>query len=283
MVTEIMLGVLMVLAIVNIVLLETKHTTNKISNKYNKHIGEDKEYSTAVFQTRGFNSRKTDNDVTVGIPCVAYHLGYLHYTLTSVACQTVLPKKVIVSVSSFPKDKEFPTEFFYTNFPDLELKFIVTEEKQWASKNRNIIMDHCETEFLLMMDADDHMHPRRVEIIGKLFRDNPDKVLILHAWNKAQNIKFKSSTKDPIEFISYTRTEEDAFNVHEGHPNMRLPAFVDKNMYYKEDYDKRTLPEDLDFNRRSFKTFGDKVAIVNVSLTTYQYLNAPNELTVAFE
>ncbi len=113
--------------------------------------------------------------VTIGvaIPCYHGHIQHLKYTLDSIENQTRKPDMVVVScsgVSSTPYNQSDYT------FP---VQFITTENKQSASKNRNVAASYLDTDIISFFDADDQMHPQRLEVIERAFKEN-DIVLFLH-------------------------------------------------------------------------------------------------------
>ena len=118
--------------------------------------------------------------IGLAIPCYYGHIQRLYDLLESIEKQTILPDKVVVSSSStivFKYNKEY-------NFP---LEVIVTEDKQNASKNRNIAASKLnDMDYITFIDADYIMHPQRIEFLLKGFQTY-DSDIILHnyfEWTK---------------------------------------------------------------------------------------------------
>ena len=111
--------------------------------------------------------------IGVAIPCYYGHIQRLYDLLESIEKQTILPDKVVVSSSS---TSELTCDKIYS-FP---LEVIVTECKQNASKNRNVAASKLlDMDYITFIDADDVMHPQRIEFILKGFQTY-DSDIILH-------------------------------------------------------------------------------------------------------
>ena len=110
--------------------------------------------------------------IGVCIPCHADHLHLLLNCLQSIRQQTRLPDAVVVSVSSA------------TTCPTLPCTVIVRSERTCAGENRNIaarsIADTVDV--LTFIDADDVMHPRRIEMIEKHFTDHEELDYLVHSF-----------------------------------------------------------------------------------------------------
>jgi GT2 family glycosyltransferase len=124
--------------------------------------------------------------IGVAIPCYFGHISHLINLLDSIENQTCLPNKVVVSSSS-TKDKIQIKQYSFL------LEIIITEEHKNAAQNRNIAVSKLtDVDFITFIDADDIMHPQRIEILLKVFKEtNCD--IILHNYinneNKFQNIQ----------------------------------------------------------------------------------------------
>jgi glycosyltransferase involved in cell wall biosynthesis len=98
----------------------------------------------------------------VAIPCFCDHVPLLLQLLYSIEAQTRLPDRVVVSCSSTVGSVQTPQY----SFP---LTIIVTEDKKNAAQNRNIAINHLmDMDYVTFMDADDIMHPQRLEIIANV-------------------------------------------------------------------------------------------------------------------
>lgn len=112
--------------------------------------------------------------IGVAIPCFIKHIDRCLELLDSINNQTRLPDQVVVSCSSTEKAK-FPEQEY--KYP---VKVIVTEERKNASENRNIAAKLLDTDIITFFDADDIMHPQRLEIIEQAFKEGAD--IVLHGF-----------------------------------------------------------------------------------------------------
>jgi glycosyltransferase involved in cell wall biosynthesis len=115
--------------------------------------------------------------ITVCIPCYKYHIPKLKRCLDSIELQTIHPEEVIVSCSSSIKeDIPFANEYSF------QLQIITTTERKNAAQNRNIAAAAAKSKYVSFFDADDSMHPQRIEAIYTAFQKFPDTEIILHSF-----------------------------------------------------------------------------------------------------
>jgi hypothetical protein len=126
--------------------------------------------------------------IGIAIPCYFGHISHLTNLLDSIENQTCKPNKVVVSSSS-TKDTIETKKY---SFP---LEIIITEEHKNAAQNRNIAaLKLNDVDFITFIDADDIMHPQRIEILLKVFKETSCDI-ILHNYisnNNINNYKFEN-------------------------------------------------------------------------------------------
>lgn len=125
---------------------------------------------------------------TIGVAICAYkgHLPHLRALFDSIASQTRLPDQVVVRCSS-TSAAEFPYDPAAYPFP---LECIVCEEYQTAAQNRNVAARRLTTDLVSFMDADDRMHPQRIEVILEGFRRHQGSRILLHHTTTAPDASF---------------------------------------------------------------------------------------------
>jgi len=112
--------------------------------------------------------------IGVAVPCFIKHIERCYELLESINNQTRLPDQVVVSCSS-SKSEDFVQKDY--KFP---LVVITTEERKNAAQNRNIAASRLETDSITFFDADDRMHPQRLQAIEKAFEQTAD--IVLHSY-----------------------------------------------------------------------------------------------------
>lgn len=99
----------------------------------------------------------------VVIPCHKPYIPYLKECLDSIERQTVKPSYAIVVCSS-SKDEDIPEGYKEYSFP---LGIVTREDERNQAENRNQGSAMIGTDFISFFDADDVMHPQRLEIVRK--------------------------------------------------------------------------------------------------------------------
>jgi hypothetical protein len=129
--------------------------------------------------------------IGVAIPCYKGHIAPLKGLLDSIALQTRLPDDVFISCSSsVPSD--FPYRDTDFTFP---FRVLTHDIKQTAAQNRNIAGAHLDTDIITFFDADDQMHPQRLEIIEDCFTKH-DSMILVHNFESSGN-PFSTYTEFP--------------------------------------------------------------------------------------
>lgn len=134
--------------------------------------------------------------IGVAIPCYKGHIEILKKLLDSIENQTRKPDSVVISCSS-SCDEDIPYKQEHYSFP---IKFVTTETKLNAAQNRNVAISYLDTDIISFIDADDQMHPQRLEIIEKAFKEN-NIVMLLHSFTTSlENFNNKIYDIDSINF-----------------------------------------------------------------------------------
>ena len=125
-----------------------------------------------------------DFTITVGIPCIPRDISKLDRLFKSIQNQTYKPLEVIIAMSETTKYDADKYEKNWNEKYKFKIKIIPTEEKCYAAKNRNRIIPHINGNLISFMDADDAMHPERLEKINEIFKEyNNYALLHTHSTN----------------------------------------------------------------------------------------------------
>ena len=113
--------------------------------------------------------------IGVAVPCYIGHVKHLLSLLDSLENQTVLPDKVVVSSSSTDSERVIELHNKYS-FP---IAVITCVDKKNAAENRNIAAAHLlDMDYITFFDADDIMHPQRIELLHKVINENQSSVIL---------------------------------------------------------------------------------------------------------
>jgi glycosyltransferase involved in cell wall biosynthesis len=155
----------------------------------------------------------------VAIPCFYGHLNKLIELLDSIECQTILPSQVVVSCSS--------TNFEVYKSYSFPLQIITTKENKNAAQNRNIAAIHLsEMDYITFIDADDIMHPQRIEILLHVIKLHNSEI-ILHNYTESEpmepidTIQIDTNTLIPIDGGIAHVDKNDVFKIQCSHVTVK--------------------------------------------------------------
>ena len=122
--------------------------------------------------------------LAVCIPCVNGHLPLLIHSLKFVQAQTRAPDLIVISISSCLVNHGLDI-----SGSAIPTTVITTPKKLFAGANRNIAAAEAVKQgatHLSFFDADDLMHPQRLECIEHAFNTTPDLTGLIHSYLVAQ-------------------------------------------------------------------------------------------------
>jgi glycosyltransferase involved in cell wall biosynthesis len=120
--------------------------------------------------------------ISVIIPCVDKHVELLKNLLESIKLYTRKPDEVIISVS--PKYLKLNLNAIKKELED-KYSFVTCLVQSTITNvavNRNNCLKIVTGDIIVVNDADDIMHPQKLEIIENIFTKYPDKMLLLHGF-----------------------------------------------------------------------------------------------------
>lgn len=208
--------------------------------------------------------------IGVAIPSYIGHIHRLIELLDSIEKQTRLPDKVVVSCSS---TREFVNNKTYS-FP---LQIILTEERQNAAQNRNIAASNLmDMDFVSFIDADDIMHPQRIEVLLKVFNEY-DCDIILHNYlidtgefENIENIQVRTDSLIQCHtgcIVHRDSTRNYVDHIHHGQSTIKT-RILDKVKFPEEDA--FLTREDATFCHRVFELGNIQNAYIGNPLSLYK-------------
>lgn len=125
-----------------------------------------------------------DLDISVVIPCYGPHLQYIDSTLSNIIDQTSLPKEIIlISSETDDKTKQEIVNKYSSLFENKNIifKVINTTLQQYAGINRNAGAMLATSEYIMFINANDIIHPQKIEIT-KYFLKRYQPNMLLHSY-----------------------------------------------------------------------------------------------------
>ena len=122
--------------------------------------------------------------ITLCIPCVDKHIPLLLKLLSTVDKFTRKPDKIMIGLSPKFNDSDLFKEKneILKLYPELPIDIIVQTTKTNAAKHLNIMGKNVKEGYIIRADADDIIHPQKIEIIEQVINKYPDTKLILHRY-----------------------------------------------------------------------------------------------------
>lgn len=185
--------------------------------------------------------------IGVAVPCYYGHIQRLYDLLESIEKQTICPDKVVVSISS-------TSVFNYNKKYCFNLEVIVTEDNKNAAQNRNIAASQLlDMDYITFIDADDLMHPQRIEFLLKIFQEC-DCDIILHNYFD-DDVPFSGKIFESYhQLIFMTNTLTQCVSGCITHFNGSYEGFYkihhSQGSIKRDIFDKVKFPEEQEFNRR---------------------------------
>ena len=211
--------------------------------------------------------------IGVAVPCYYGHIQILYDLLESIEKQTIFPDKVVVSISS-------TSVFKYNKEYSFKLEVIVTEDNKLAAENRNIASSQLlDMDYITFIDADDLMHPQRIEFLLKCFQEC-DCDIILHNYFDEGGVPFSEKIFEPYQellFMTNTLTQcqsgcirhfngsyQGTYKIHHAQVSIK-----------REILDKVKFPEETEYNRKADCVFCYRI----FSLPNIKHAYIQNELS----
>jgi len=196
--------------------------------------------------------------IGVAIPAFIGHIYKLLKLLDSIQSQSYIPDKVVVSCSS-TKNTDFDLYLEKIQKYTFPLQIITSEEKKSAAQNRNIAASFLtDVDCVTFIDADDTMHPQRIEILLNAFKEHGCDIILHNYYNYSnletpQNVFFKKIDSCDIKIrinsleqcfsgcIKLKTYNDDNEKIHHGHVSIKQTIFnsvifpEEPEFYRKED------------------------------------------------
>ena len=100
--------------------------------------------------------------ISIGVPAIFQDMNTLQDLIDSVEKQTVMPDEIVIYMTGVGSSKVSTT---FRQITDVPIRIFTETEQKMSGYSRNRVMEQATSEFVMFLDADDLMHPRRVEMV----------------------------------------------------------------------------------------------------------------------
>lgn len=130
--------------------------------------------------------------IGVAIPCYEPHHYYINGLIDNAIAQTRKPDRVVISCSSWHEDSR--RNMVCGGIP---ITILYWKRRIVQAENRNIAARELGTDIITFLDADDLMHPRRIEYILRAFEEAKCDVIV-HDFNWVKEGDHTSFQDEPV-------------------------------------------------------------------------------------
>ena len=111
-------------------------------------------------------------EVTVVIPCYDKHFQFLMKRLVELYTNSNKPEQVIISLNGCKNIEETRIKNLENKFSQYfkDLTIIKNDERIPRPEARNLTLDYIKNDIICLCDADDVIHPQRIEITKYFFQ-----------------------------------------------------------------------------------------------------------------
>jgi glycosyltransferase involved in cell wall biosynthesis len=134
----------------------------------------------------------------IAIPCYEGHFDLLPTLIENISMSTVRPDQIAISCSSWKHNSRTDT-----NYKGIPVSIQYSKHKLNQATNRNIAGSMLNTKYISFIDADDLMHPSRIEYILNAFSSGPYQA-IYHGYSREHSSHYGDSFNpmDPFKLAS---------------------------------------------------------------------------------
>jgi hypothetical protein len=207
----------------------------------------------------------------VAIPCYEGHFHLLPTLIENICISTVRPDHIAISCSSWKHNSR--TDTHYKGIP---VSIQYSRQKLNQAMNRNIAGSMLKTQYISFIDADDLMHPSRIEYILKAFNSGPYQALY-HGYMR-EHISHYSDAFQPMDPFKLSTEElivdpnaygitvgQSGYEIHHAHVTVTREVF--NQFKFNESWDVHRLEDSL--YARTLVKHGVKLGYVANKLTRY--------------
>jgi glycosyltransferase involved in cell wall biosynthesis len=202
--------------------------------------------------------------IGVAIPCYKYHIDKVNNLLESIELQIRKPDQVCISCSSTEENTNILKREY--SFP---VKTLIWNDRKNASQNRNLAIKELDADIISFFDADDIMHPQRLDFIEKAFLQYPSTNIVVHNFSekkepfqlyKEPNL-LQNSLAYNMSGIGLVYIPNSSAGIHHSQSSVRKDILA--RVWHRENKEYERM-EDSIFCNDVLRMFGESVYIPNI-------------------
>lgn len=208
------------------------------------------------------------------IPCYYKHAGNLYPLLRMYEEQTRLPDEVVISLSEIQRVDSAILDELTHELWAFPITIVGSEKKQLAGENRNTACKYAVGDVFICQDADDIVHPQRIELIHYFFT-HYDIDHLMHQYEMV----FPDDQKSLFE--GYINPEAVSFVWRDTYrETMKVGMLTNGNVAIARDVLKKVKwtnkprGQDTEFNKNVYRKFKRCIAIRALLYGYRQYLSS---------
>jgi hypothetical protein len=206
--------------------------------------------------------------IGLAVPCYGPHISKLAALLQSIESQTLRPAQVVISCSgAAPED----LAHLQGGWP-FPVRIDAFPHRRNAAQNRNAAARVLDTDLISYLDADDTMHPQRLEILTRIFDDTGVDV-VLHGCASPPHPLYEAAFPPlpepwPVTVNSPGSKSPESSTFTPVHGHVTVTRVLAQRIGQPENlsFERR---EDSEFVDRLIATPGIRSAFVDLALTKY--------------
>ena len=132
--------------------------------------------------------------LSVCIPCHINHADHLKNILSDLSIQTKKPHEIVIFLKPFLSSN---LNFLHGQFDETELKIITSCEESTMGFAKNKCAEQSSGDILCFMDADDRIHPQKLEFVEKIFTSQTCDAMI-HNYSMNNVSIFNKTLDNPL-------------------------------------------------------------------------------------
>lgn len=143
----------------------------------NDHMTETYEHAANREETESCKKRDKRPLITIGIASYNYQ-NYIERALKAIKRQKFTDYEVLISDDCSEDDSVKVIRSFMESNPQMQIRLMVSSENKGIVANKNILIENCGGEYLMICDSDDWMADNCLEKIAEVIeKERPDRII----------------------------------------------------------------------------------------------------------